>query len=466
MSFINGKKVLTICNTTYVGDNINLDATPKGVYDNLAALQTAYPTGSDGVYLTSDNGHWYFYQNGWQDGGVYQAVDIADGSITIKKTNFISVFTGKNIFNASDSNMYIGTSSTVGECWVINSSNGDVIRNQFQMDAPYSVSYLIPVKPNTTYYFSQNGEARNIYQTAFYDSNSNFISMANNYSTQITTPNNCYFIRINHPNISEGNKYQIEENAVSSYEEYYEYYIIDNLKIDEENILNKTIEKKLATPFIFNSIGVIGDSYSIGQTYNTDGTWKTNNDRYSWFKQIAYKYNIVATSYAIGGINTRTWLANTDLGLSKLLSDNASDCYFLALGINDAYGLGINYLGTINDIKEDYTQNEYTFYRNYGNIISNILINKPDSKIMMFTIANSGDIYDTFNAAIIEIANHFNIPYAVTREDYFFTSECFTTQIAGHPTCVGYSGMGDAYDRVISKCISNNINYFKTLNID
>lgn len=87
MGFINGKKVLAINNTTYMGNNINLDATPKGVYANLAALQAAYPTGSDGVYLTSDNGHWYYYQNGWQDGGVYQAVDIADGSITKSKIN-------------------------------------------------------------------------------------------------------------------------------------------------------------------------------------------------------------------------------------------------------------------------------------------------------------------------------------------------------------------------------------------
>lgn len=49
-----------------------IDGSPKGVYANLSALQTAYPNGASGVYLTSDTGHWYYYNNGWQDGGAYR----------------------------------------------------------------------------------------------------------------------------------------------------------------------------------------------------------------------------------------------------------------------------------------------------------------------------------------------------------------------------------------------------------
>lgn len=63
--------------------NINIDGSPKGVYANLSALQTAYPSGASGIYLTSDNGHWYYWNgSAWTDGGVYQAPEIADGSIT------------------------------------------------------------------------------------------------------------------------------------------------------------------------------------------------------------------------------------------------------------------------------------------------------------------------------------------------------------------------------------------------
>ena len=32
-----------------------IDGSPRGVYDNLEALQTAYPSGASGVYVTADN---------------------------------------------------------------------------------------------------------------------------------------------------------------------------------------------------------------------------------------------------------------------------------------------------------------------------------------------------------------------------------------------------------------------------
>lgn len=50
-----------------------IDGSPKGVYADLSALQTAFPSGASGVYLTRDNGHWYYWNgSAWTDGGVYQ----------------------------------------------------------------------------------------------------------------------------------------------------------------------------------------------------------------------------------------------------------------------------------------------------------------------------------------------------------------------------------------------------------
>lgn len=52
----------------------NVVATPTKVFANLSELQSAYPNGADGVMVTVDNGHKYFWQNSsWVDGGVYQA---------------------------------------------------------------------------------------------------------------------------------------------------------------------------------------------------------------------------------------------------------------------------------------------------------------------------------------------------------------------------------------------------------
>lgn len=47
---------------------------PKGVYATLADLQTAYPTGTTGIYVVQADGHWYYWNgSAWTDGGVYQA---------------------------------------------------------------------------------------------------------------------------------------------------------------------------------------------------------------------------------------------------------------------------------------------------------------------------------------------------------------------------------------------------------
>ena len=54
--------------------NIDIDGSPKGVYANLSALQTAFPSGASGVYITEDDGYWNYW-NGteWKKGAVYQS---------------------------------------------------------------------------------------------------------------------------------------------------------------------------------------------------------------------------------------------------------------------------------------------------------------------------------------------------------------------------------------------------------
>ena len=68
---------------------------PKGVYDNLAALKAAKPNGDSGIYVTKDNGHWYYYNDGWKDGGVYQAT-----AIDLKLKDFSPELLDRFNFNA------------------------------------------------------------------------------------------------------------------------------------------------------------------------------------------------------------------------------------------------------------------------------------------------------------------------------------------------------------------------------
>ena len=100
-----------------------IDGSPKGVYASLSALQTAFPSGASGVYLTSNNGHWYYWNgSAWTDGGVYHSsedvkqikedlddvYDVMTNRITediYDSLTFTSGYMGKNgvIYSASTS---------------------------------------------------------------------------------------------------------------------------------------------------------------------------------------------------------------------------------------------------------------------------------------------------------------------------------------------------------------------------
>lgn len=57
---------------------------PKGAYASLSALQTAKPNGDSGIYVTTDNGHWWYYNGAWLDGGVYQSEEIGEKAVNIE----------------------------------------------------------------------------------------------------------------------------------------------------------------------------------------------------------------------------------------------------------------------------------------------------------------------------------------------------------------------------------------------
>ena len=53
-------------------------------FTNLAALQSKYPTGKTGIFVTVDNGHKYIWSNNaWTDAGVYQSAGISDADANL-----------------------------------------------------------------------------------------------------------------------------------------------------------------------------------------------------------------------------------------------------------------------------------------------------------------------------------------------------------------------------------------------
>lgn len=75
-----------------------LDGSPKGTYATLADLQTAFPTGTTGVYIVQAGGHIYSWDgSAWVDRGQYQSEGIADKSVDTTK---IDDYLYKNIIQA------------------------------------------------------------------------------------------------------------------------------------------------------------------------------------------------------------------------------------------------------------------------------------------------------------------------------------------------------------------------------
>ena len=62
---------------------------PKGVYATLSDLESAYPTGTDGIYVVSADGHWYYWNgSAWTDGGIYLS-SLPDDELSSSSINSI-----------------------------------------------------------------------------------------------------------------------------------------------------------------------------------------------------------------------------------------------------------------------------------------------------------------------------------------------------------------------------------------
>lgn len=214
----------------------------------------------------------------------------------------------------------------------------------------------------------------------------------------------------------------------------------------------------IASVNMFESIGAIGDSYTAGSTRNSSGTWRDYRNL-SWIATMGKRSGTSWKNYGHGGTTTKTYQETTEF--STALSDNPLGLYFFALGQNDAnQGMIIGDITDIHD--EDYTLNPDTFYGNYGRIIQQIKSHAPNAKLVMVKNWVTGSTYEDYDTAIANIATHYGIPVINPFDDYFFTSAVYSGSMnSGHPTAMGYSSMGIAMERLFSKCVNDNVAYFK-----
>lgn len=90
-------------------------AGPKQVFSNLTELQRIYPNGASGIYLTSDNGHWWYWNGVWRDGGVYQSERVGEKAVNVENLSdelFSSILFNPTLPNAELYTEKISSSST------------------------------------------------------------------------------------------------------------------------------------------------------------------------------------------------------------------------------------------------------------------------------------------------------------------------------------------------------------------
>lgn len=106
---------------------------PRGTYDTLSGLQTAYPNGAEGIYIVKSNGHWYYYQNGWKDGGEYLDSDVSQGFQELSESYYNNFPITNEIANSNFAEgrapweAYRGTASVEGDTLVVTGDGSSTI---------------------------------------------------------------------------------------------------------------------------------------------------------------------------------------------------------------------------------------------------------------------------------------------------------------------------------------------------
>lgn len=419
----------------------------------LVATSTSEMTDTSRIYVNTTDGYWYYYNgSAWTQGDVYQSTGLTlsnpilqtvANKITTKHFDIISELYYNNA-------QLVGYTNPGFDADLYASGSG-LNYNTYTIDLTTTrlstLTCKIPDATNTgvcVYYTDLTSRSRapvNVAQLNGHEAHA-FISYDANDSS---------IFKINIGGLKADHYTKI----------YICYKTTEGAFMYGENIfadwLNGYVEKNdlLYTGVnIFNSIGALGDSYTAGATKHSDATWTAERE-HSYIATMGKNAGVEWANYGVSGATTRSYLTN---GLPSALAGDPHDMYFMCFGINDQLNLGDEYIGTVSDIGDASAD---TFYSNYGKIITAILNHSSNARICLIKIPINDARYNNYNTAIDGIANYFNIPVINPFDDPFFTTDLYINQNDGHPTIAAYVGMGYAMERLFSKCVMNNINYFR-----
>ncbi|MGG4200769.1 BppU family phage baseplate upper protein [Peribacillus frigoritolerans] len=194
----------------------------KGVYPTLSALQSAFPSGTTGIFVVTADGFSYFWNGtSWTKGSQFQSTGIGDGTITKKKTSFIK----------ESSNLYNPALDTVGS---VISNTGVITTN-----ASYNYTGAYEVQPSSLIQYL------GFVHAVFYDGSNTFISRMDlvtpvGTASSLTTPANAKTVRFTYMNTSSVKNRQFNfGNTLFPYEPYYAKLL--DVQPADKSITNETL---------------------------------------------------------------------------------------------------------------------------------------------------------------------------------------------------------------------------------
>lgn len=267
-----------------------VSGSPKGVYTTLSDLETAFPTGAEGIYLVASNGHWYYWNGmAWADGGQY----LSAGNET--KVDIRAII---NTIEKEERANFFGRLSQVYTTTGYQSFGGWYSTDFIDIDEYFPSKVYVAVY-------------RTIYTIAFFDESYNFISgvlpPANNdndalIDVSFTAPANAKYYKV-------ASRQLVGNNPAI-------YYIrnideeFDDLKADINDFRSdtQTLNKSALTDDqIYTTTGF----HTYGQWFSTDYIDLTNVLSIS--KIVASTYNNLY-SYAFFDENYNFISGHNDLG--------------------------------------------------------------------------------------------------------------------------------------------------------
>lgn len=419
-------------------DRTKLDDNVNGLLNNIGEL---HPSGVDtstnilafttdkGIYIGSNTGHWYYWDGTqYVDGGVYQATEIPDNSITSAK-----IMDGQSlkIFDANafdkDANNAIKNSivSVTTSGWLNlppNYANGNLLTIGGQIaNTSFQIFYVASSIVDYFYIRRQWGSTTwtNWKRLATEDFvNNNLVDYVKLYPI------------LSYPNFNDAPKNSIisytslsgvTNNPIDEQGILFTYGSIDSTKTqiynakdsnrlfirifwgttwkDWKELLSGDNLPTCNLLAMYSNLRFIGDSLTYSQVYTSATTSRQARQTYP---QIVSKLsgNIPFNAYAFGGANAKTWWDT----YNQYLVDGDNLLNIVYLGTNN----GLTDTIDTDCVGDDLTQFADTLTGNYGKILQRIK-DLGQKAILIKIYVTNGDL-NTTNSVIEQFGERYNFP--------------------------------------------------------